>query len=429
MISAVLASFIRILNLWFSGRIAAAIGTDLSCMTYSKLLYQPYHIHVKSNSSKPIAVSTTHVQNTVVVVNLALQLTISAVIAIFILSALIIADIFLSICLILLFGSVYLLLAFLAKKRLVSNSRSVAESQQLQVKSLQEGLGSIRDMILDRSQNYYLQEYKKYDANLRLKQANSVFIGSFPRYVLEALGICSLSIIAVFLTWQYNENNFIIPILGTLALGSQRLLPCMQQIYSTHSAIKSLQASVNEVFKILDHTTVSSSKSKTYVPLNKLQLICLSNVCFKYSSDGKKVLDEINLQIKPGTKVGLIGTTGSGKSTLVDILMGLLKPTSGEVFYGTDSIYESESKLLRLRDSIAHVPQSIYLTDRSIAENIAIGMHFDDINMQKVKEVLPVAQISDFIESLPQSYNTIIGERGALLSGGQRQRIGIESLI
>ena len=135
-ISAVLASFIRILNLWFSGRIAAAIGTDLSCMTYSKLLYQPYHIHVKSNSSKAIAVSTTHVQNTVVVVNLALQLTISAVIAIFILSALIIADIFLSICLILLFGSVYLLLAFLEKKRLVSNSRSVAESQQLQVKSL-----------------------------------------------------------------------------------------------------------------------------------------------------------------------------------------------------------------------------------------------------------------------------------------------------
>ena len=162
------------------------------------------------------------------------------------------------------------------------------------------------------------------------------------------------------------------------------------------------------------------------MPLNKFSnSIYLSNVSFKYSSDGKKVLDEINLQIKPGTKVGLIGTTGSGKSTLVDILMGLLKPTSGEVFYGSDSIYESESKLLRLRDSIAHVPQSIYLTDRSIAENIAIGMHFDDINMQKVKEVSSVAQISDFIESLPQSYDTIIGERGALLSGGQRQRIGI----
>ena len=425
--AAVLAAAVRLMNLWLNGRLAAAIGSDLSCEAYRRTMYQPYVVHVQRNTSGVITATTVHITQTVLVINTVLQLTTAAVVTLGLLTALVVADWKLAVTAITVFGSAYGLLGLTARRQLAANSAVMAQAAQDQVKNLQEGLGAIRDVLLDGTQNTYLRIYRQSDHRLRITQAQSSFLGSFPRYALEALGMLLIAVLALLLSWQKGNSAGVIPVLGTLALGSQRLLPAFQQVYGGWALIRARRAELVNVLQMLDQPIPEAVLNNCSKPLPLKKALYFQQLSFRYGDQGPLVLNGIDLQIRCGERIGIVGATGSGKSTLLDLLMGLLEPTSGKIFVDGHDLYDPEHsyRLSAWRSIIAHVPQSIYLADSSIAENIAFGVPKDLIDMARVRQAAEQAQIAAFIDSSDHGYGSFVGERGIRLSGGQRQRIGI----
>ena len=232
-----------------------------------------------------------------------------------------------------------------------------------------------------------------------------------------------IALLAFALSKQSNSINQAIPIVGALALASQRLLPVMQLAYSAWTAILRNQFSLKDTLDFLDQPLPEYAGQVRVPPIPFQHQIALKQVSFRYRDNAPLILDQLSLSIPKGSRVGFIGTTGAGKSTLLDILMALLQPTSGNLKIDTQTITDANHRAWQMH--IAHVPQSIYLADSTIAENIAFGVPPDEIDHARVKEAAHKAQMATTIEALPQGYQTLVGERGTRLSGGQRQRIGL----
>tara|TARA_Y100001968_G_C19411354_1_gene746475 strand:- start:420 stop:2114 length:1695 start_codon:yes stop_codon:yes gene_type:complete len=427
-LATIVAAAIRLTNLWVYGRLAAAIGSDLSCNSYRDTLNKPYGILIQENSSDIISKTTNDVTATVIVINLSLQMATSFVVISSLLAGLILVNWKVSIFASAVFSFSYLFLAYFSRKRLLQNSFVVANSYKAQIRSLQEGLGAIRDVILDSRQETYISIFKKADKPIRFKQAENNFLAAFPKYALEALGILSLAAIAYVLTLTNNQSSNIIPTIGTIGLGAQRLLPAMQQTYSAWATIKSNNTALQRVITSLENphkaTNYSLSNSKANLFNHSIKF---SSISYKYNNNTKYILKDLNLEIKKGERIGLIGKTGCGKSTLIDLLMGLLEPTDGKILIDNKELCCTNNSLdlLRWRRLISHVPQSIYLSDKTIAENIAFGVEQDCIDFERVELAANLARISEFIEQSKDGYASYVGERGVSLSGGQKQRIGI----
>jgi len=321
------------------------------------------------------------------------------------------------------FGASYALISWLARRRLRRNSQRIADEYTRVVKALQEGLGGIRDVLLDGTQPVYCEVYRQADHVLRRAQGDNVFIGQSPRFVMEALGMVLIAALAYVLSHQAHGATKALPVLGALALGAQRLLPALQQGFAAWASMAGSHASLAATIELLDQPLPAELLSPAPAPLPFRTAIRFRNVRFRYSNDGPWVLDGLDLTIPQGGRIGLVGGTGSGKSTTLDLLMGLLVPTEGEVM--VDGQVVTGTLARAWQRTIAHVPQSIYLADTTMAENIAFGVPRAEIDMQRVRDAARQAQIADFIESRPEGYDADVGERGVRLSGGQRQRIGI----
>jgi ATP-binding cassette subfamily B protein len=423
--AAVLAAVVRLANLWLNGRLAAVVGSDLSCEAYRRTLYQPYGVHVQRNSAAVISGTTTQINLTVGALNALLQLITSAVVAAGLLTGLLVIDATVAVAAAALFGSAYGVLAITARRELRRNSQRIAEASTQQLKALQEGLGAIRDVLLDGSQPTYLQIYRQADRPQRQLQAKNTFIGAFPRYALEALGMVAIALLGGLLVLQRGSGAAVIPLLGALALGAQRLLPALQQIYGGWASLKGCNAAIQAVLAMLNQPQPPQVAVAEPLPLR--EGIRLAGVHFRYRPEQMEVLRGLELEIRSGERIGLIGSTGSGKSTTVDLLMGLLAPSTGRVLVDGLDLHDPAhpERLVAWRAAIAHVPQSIYLADSSIAENIAFGVPRHQIDLARVQQAAAHAQIASFIEASPEGYDSFVGERGIRLSGGQRQRIGI----
>lgn len=425
--AALLAGAVRLLNLWLNGRLAAAIGSDLSCEAYRRTLYQPYSVHLMRNSSDLIASISNDVITVISeVLNPLLQLLSSGLIAVSLVITLLVINPEIALCTGFVVFTVYVAavvlnrrpLQQLAKRRVILNRRLI--------QALQEGLGAIREVLLDGHQDFYCETYFRKDRQLRRALADSIFLSSYPRLVLEPLGIALIAFIGFILVRQQGVS-VALPLLGALALGAQRLLPMVQKIYEGWAQSRGAKDSLASVLQLLIQPLpkVSDISKITALPLQNS--IRFEEVRFRYGPDLPEVLRGLELEIRRGERIGLVGSTGSGKSTTVDLLMGLLQPTTGRILVDGFDLHNSSNELHlhAWRASIAHVPQSIFLTDRSIAENIAFGEKPDRIDLQRVRNAAKQAHIDHFIESTPQGYAGLVGERGIRLSGGQRQRIGI----
>jgi ATP-binding cassette subfamily B protein len=421
---ALLSGFLRLLLLKFSNRISFATGADLSIAIYEKTLYQPYMVHISRNTSEII--NAIHSKTNLIIYSVILPiLTIisASVMFLAIVSALIYVDPLVCLVATAAFGSIYILIAKQTKNKKIKNSYVIADQSTKIIKSLQEGLGGIRDVLIDGSQHVYLKNYSQSDLMLRKAQASNQFVGQSPRYVMESLGMILIALLAFHLFNREGGQYNAIPTLGILALGAQRLLPVMQQAYTAWSSIQGSFRSLEDTLDLLDQPFPSHYVDGSGSALNFVQKIELDNVGFKYAAPSTHVLSNLSLIINKGDRLGIMGVTGSGKSTLVDILMGLLKPTSG--LMTVDGSLINHKNLRAWQKHIAHVPQSIFLADTSIAENIAFGVEPKDIDWARVRISAEKAQLQDVIDNLPDRYNTLVGERGIRLSGGQRQRIGI----
>ena len=427
-ITALVAGAMRIFVLWANSRLSSATGTDLSFDVYNRTLFQPYCIHISRNSSSVISGITGKVNSVVSMVLLPVMTFLSSILLVAGVSLTLFAiDPLIAIVSTLGFSILYLLVTLLVRMRLKTNSQFVAEEQTKVVKALQEGLGGIREVLLDGSQTFYSNLYKKADKPLRRAQANNVFVSGSPRFAIETIGIVLLVALAYIVSLKEGGISASLPLIGALAFGAQRLLPALQQCYSAWSTIAGNHASLIDVLDLLDQPLPPNNAEESLIPFSCKQSIEVKGLSFRYSSEMEWTLSEIDLIIPSGSKVGIVGLTGSGKSTLLDLLMGLITPTEGELI--VDGIKITDNNVKSWQKTISHVPQSIFLSDASISENIAFGIPFADIDFERVKKAARVAQISGFIEERAEGYSALIGERGVRLSGGQRQRIGIARAV
>ena len=421
---AVMAGAIRILLIWASTRLAFSTGADIGFELYRRALYQPYWVHASQNSSEVIS-SITNKTDAVVSSVLVPLLTLvsSTVLVTAIITVLIVIDPVMASVASVGFGVSYLLVTWASRRQLRRSSHFIAREQTQVHKALQEGLGGIRDVLLDGAQSVYCDVFRRADQTLRRAQGSIVFIGGSPRYAMEAMGMVLIAALAYAFSQQDGGISSALPVLGLLALGAQRLLPSLQQVYFAWSNIVGYQAPLADIIALLDQPLPEELLQPTTTPLIIKDEIRLGAVRFRYTLDGPWVLDGLNLVITKGARVGFVGGTGSGKSTTLDLLMGLLIPTEGDFLVDGQPI--SGKRLTAWQRNIAHVPQNIYLADTTLAENIAFGVPVENIDMERVQRAARQAQIADFIEKSPEGYQAYVGERGVRLSGGQRQRIGI----
>jgi len=422
--AALVSGAIRLWLLRASTRFAFGTGSELSIEVYRRTLYQPYRVHVGRSSSQVISGITTKVGGTMLGVLLpGLTLISSSTAIIAIMLALLAIDPAVALVATLCFGASYAVITWRSRRRLRSNSLLIAREQTALVKALQEGLGGIRDVLLDGTQAVYCEAYGRADRQLRRAQGANVFMAQSPRYSIEALGMVLIAALAYGLSRQDGGLASALPVLGALAIGAQRLLPALQQSYAAWASIAGNQGSLRDTIELLDQPVSREQEEAAPTPLPFRHAIRFDRVRFRYGADGPWVLDGLSLDIPKGARIGFVGSTGSGKSTTLDLLMGLLEPTEGELQVDGEPIRGAQVRAWQR--TIAHVPQSIYLSDSSLAENIAFGVPRAAIDLDRVRQAARQAQIADFIESRPEGYNAIVGERGIRLSGGQRQRIGI----
>ena len=423
-LAALVSGGMRLLLLWASTRLSFAVGADLSINIYRRTLYQPYSIHASRNSSEVISGISTKANSVIgAIITPALTLISSSIMLVVILLALISIDPIIALSAFGGFGSIYAIIIRINRGRMLINSENIARESTQLIKSLQEGLGGIRDVLIDGCQAVYCQIYRNADLPLRQAQGNSSFINQSPRFLIEALGMMLIAMLAYALARQPDGISKAIPVLGALALGAQRLLPVLQAAYAAWSNIQTGQVSLQDTLELLDQPLPEYVDQPPAKPITFQQQIVLKQLSFRYTPQTPWVLKNVDLTIKKGSRIGFIGLTGSGKSTLLDVIMGLLESNEGTLEIDNQVITTHNTRQWQVH--IAHVPQAIFLADSTIQENIAFGVPINKIDHVLVKKAAQKAQISDIIDTWPNKYNTFVGERGIRLSGGQRQRIGI----
>lgn len=418
-----LAGCIRLALVYSSIRFSFVTGSDLSFDIYRRTLYQPYEVHLGRNSSDVISGIITKTNSVVYEVILPLVMLGGALaLIVAIMGSLVAISPTAAVLTFGGFGLVYLVVGFATRKSLAKNGELVAKESSRVVKSLQEGLGGIRDVLLDGSQKTFAEAYRRADLEWRRAQGRNQLIGAMPRYGIETVGMLVIAAIGFVMSQQAGGIVLAIPMLGAVALGAQRMLPALQQCHVTMSSMRGAKASLKEVVALLEQPTPSVDE-RAVAKLSFNDALAIKSVSFGYAGQDRVVLNDIDLTIHRGERIGIVGTTGSGKSTLIDMIMGLLSPNEGVI--EIDGHPLNAANLRSWQSQIAHVPQSIYLFDGTIEENIAFGVPINSIDRNRVQDAAKRARIHEVIEDLPDGYQTVVGECGVRLSGGQRQRIGI----
>lgn len=412
----------RISLIWCLTRFGHNIGVKVGADMYIKTLHLSYSIHLEKSSGELISMITNKSSAVIYSIIIPLITFISAALIIFgLLFSLILFDATLALKLFFCFSIVYLLLLLVTRKNIASQGRNIAEESTRLIKLIQDGLGGIRDIAMDGTQNIFHRYFIESDRKLRHSQANVQILSQAPRYLIEAIFIVAVAFFSLRLA---SEADFLesIPILGALALSAQRILPLLQQMYASYTTMKGGRDSFEEVVLFLINNPNDKESSSVLSSLIFNKSLSLKNVSFRYGPNLPWILRRVNLEIRKGQCIGIIGPTGGGKTTLLDIIMGLLLPTEGNIEVDGIKI-ESREHMMLWRKNVAHVPQNIFLADSDIVGNIAFGVESAD--KQKVIEAATYAQIHAEIMQMKDSYLTHVGERGIRLSGGQLQRIAI----
>jgi len=419
-----LAVAIRLVLVWATTRLAVVTAADLSAEAYERTLYQPYATHVGRNTSEVTSGVIHKVEAIVSGMLIPLQVAVGAIFSmVMVTAALVLIDPIIALITLGAFGGGYVVINRVFRERLAVNSRRIAREQTRVIKAIQEGIGGIRDVIIDGTQSVFLDEFRSSDRPVRHAQGSNSVIQQAPRVLMEGVAMLLISILAVVLSSRSDGIVSGLPILGALALGGQRLLPLYQQCYSAIVLVQGNRALLVTALEILEQPMPPTYGLPSPSPLDLRVGIECQHLRFRYTDNGLWVVDDLDLTIRSGTRLGLVGMTGCGKSTLLDLLMGLLVPDQGAVL--VDGQRLEGNRLRAWQRSIAHVPQHVFLSDTSLAENIAFGIPVEEIDMDRVREAVRHAMIAEFIEAEPAKYATVVGERGIRLSGGQRQRIGI----
>ena len=425
-VAVIVSGLVRFMLILYIAKFNFGIGQDIGNKIYAYALYRPYSYHVSTNSSEIIG-GLNKLDQLIWVIFGAINMVSSAIIALSIVIFLIWINPVLAIIVFSGLGITYGLVFFISRKKLKNNSVDLSESVDKRIQIVQEGLHGIRDVILTQTQKLFINRFHVMNHKMYQAHSSNNVIGPSPRFAVESIGMAMIAIFAYTSISSGDEVAVIFPMLGALALGAQRLMPLVQQTYQGWVQLvgnKDLLRDVTELLQYLNKNTELISVFET--PNNDIlfeKSVQLKNVSFRYVANGSKILNGINIEINKGAVVGFVGVTGSGKSTIVDILMGLIPPSTGEIY--VDDTPLNLKNYSGWQKKISHVSQDLFLLDASFADNIAFGVEHDNIDMDRVIKSAEIAHIDSFIDGTESGYSTEVGERGVRLSGGQIQRIGI----
>ena len=289
-----------------------------------------------------------------------------------------------------------------------------------------EGLRAFKEINIYNASNYFIKKFQNHKENVSFLNSKVQTLNVLPRYFLEFMSILGIVIFLFFMVRMDQSLGDLISILGLMVAALLKCLPSINKVLSSLQNIKYYSASVESIKASLKEVDIVNNNFNEVKDFDFNKDLILSNISFKYEESDKYVIKNLNLNIKPGSSIGIVGPSGSGKSTLIDILVGLLKPSQGIIKIGDNDIHDN---ILLWKKSLGYVSQEIFLTDRSIQENIAFGLEKEQVNSSKLSNAIDYAELNRYINQLPNQINTNVGEAGSKMSGGQRQRIGIARAI
>jgi ATP-binding cassette, subfamily B, bacterial PglK len=419
-----ISGLLRLFTQWLIAKYTFSVQTDISTKTFDSIINQNYTEHINRNTSEIISGISIKVS----LFRGSFFQFLNTISALFFIIVLIGSILFISLkagaLIISISTFLYFLIWFFCKKLTSFNGKLISSMANKVTKITQEAMGSIRDILVNSNQIFFTNIF--FDASAKLYNAHAKvwFITSAPKIIIETLALILIAVSALYFITQSDDIISYIPFLGSLAVAAQRFLPALNNVYMGATTILGNNASVEDLINLVQLPNVkklSISKNKNDIKFNSN--FELKDVNFKYKKNLDNVIKKINLKINKGDWVGIIGKTGSGKSTLVDIIMGLLSPTSGQIFVDGKSL--SKNNIINWQKHISHVPQNIFLSDLSIKENIAFGINKNCININKVEDLIEKCNLSEVILQLPEKLDTKVGEKGINFSGGQIQRIAI----
>jgi len=414
--------------LYCQGKIIKSIRTNITNKVFIKYVGAAYSFHINNNPSVLIRNVTSSIGGCMNTIISTLNIT-KEVLVLFVIFVLLslnepLVSFSVFFCLIFVTG----LFIFFTRKELMRRGIIAEEIKQRQLKTINHALGSVRETKILNREKYLIDVFKSQVDEVERHSFFLHFLSQTPRLFLEFIAISAVSIIAIIFVLMGLTSEQILPIISLLAVCSVRLIPAFNVIVSSLSSRMFLLASLKIISDAIKNTqteknfqNVDNSEKAIKNDFFKNHII-FKNVTFSHQNSNKKILEEISLEVKRGQKIGIIGKSGAGKSTLIDLILGLIKPVAGKILIDDEELKDNIQIWQKL---IGYVPQDIYLLDDTIKNNIAFGLNKQDIDHEAVLKSLKLAKLDNFVNSLPEKENTIVGNRGVKVSGGQKQRIGI----
>ncbi|MCQ9198949.1 MAG: ABC transporter ATP-binding protein/permease [Prochlorococcus marinus XMU1429] len=419
----IFSGIIRTLAAYYNTRISANIGSQLGADVVRSILSQPFSFFKINNSSESISTSTIYVKETMLAIKSVLNIITAFIIVIFIFFTLLKSSGLIAITFFIFLIFLYFIIFVYANKMLKANSKQITAFTDLIIKKIQESYSSIRNIIMYSERDVNVKIFYKYNDKLRNKEADNSFIAEFPRFSIETLALSLLAFISLIASMTSQTGNLDLSIIGIIALGAQKLLPLFQSSFTRFSYIKGRTSSINKVLYYL--TIIKPYEEKDNYSCIQFNNLSIKSVKFFYSDKKNMVFNGIDISINSGDRIGLVGKTGSGKSTLIDLIIGLTKPTDGQILVNDKNIHLDESLRESWMKSIAIVPQDFFLLNDTLISNIAVNVPKEKIDLNHISSCIETAELSSFVDGQVNGLNTLITENGKNLSGGQKQRIGI----
>ncbi|MGM0442281.1 MAG: ABC transporter ATP-binding protein [Elusimicrobiota bacterium] len=425
----IVGNLLKSLKMWGMYRFTGGQNFRISKRLLNSYIYRPYVFFLDKNTADLGKNILSEVQQVVNGIMFPLMHIVSrGIVAVLIFILLFMTDALLSVIVIVILGGAYSIVYKIIKQKMDRRGKLRFNANTSKFKVVSEAFGGIKQLKIMRCEDIFLSRYSKYSSEFEKHRASFNTISEIPHYLMELVAFGGIMIIVLYLIVSGTGLETAIPVIGLYAFALRRLMPSLQGIFRQVTTIRFNAHAMNTLYEDLK-SSAEKEKDKLLTednqePLPIRNVLKLENITFSYPNTKRPVIKNLNLEINVESSIAFAGKTGVGKTTIVDIILGLLRPQSGNIFVDDNEI--TDENLSNWQQNLGYIPQDIYLQDDTVASNIAFGMPKKEVDRDKIRVAAKIANIHNFVtKELSEGYDTLIGERGIRLSGGQKQRIGI----